>query len=287
MKWPPQLPRLNGSDHAIYTFVLLLAIILTKVMESRLQIVICSCLSTMLLWQRLNRLTDQLNRMSKGDFTFPSLVTIVDSLAIFDLLVVIWGFWLFGDFVIHANRSYSFVDCSLLSFLFSQTLFLGLTVVHQILLLFFFPTCIRRGFFLFSILPRFVAGARTFLVTFLWFDTIRQMGFVIPVVLETVYLVVKLFLFLLWVSDFVGILVSKDFPPEFRTMSDSSGFTCPVCMENATFYIQLPCSHHFCVPCFCKWGAIRLNCPVCRHESSSWIHQVQLQQLYSISLVIL
>jgi hypothetical protein len=287
MEWPPQLPRLNGSDHAIYTFVLLLAIILAKLIEGRLQMVICSPLSTILFWQRLTRLTGQLTRISKGDFTFPSLTSIVGSLAIFDFLVIVWGFWLFGIFVVHANRVYSFVDCTLLSFLLSQTLFLALAVVHQILLLFFFPTCIRRGFFLFSILPRFVAGARTFFVTFLWFDAIRQLGFAIPVVLETFYLILKLFLFVLWVSDFVRFLVSKDFPPEFGTLSDSSGFTCPVCMDNVTFYIQLPCSHHFCVQCFCKWAAIHLNCPVCRQECSSWIHQVQLQQLYFISLVIL
>jgi hypothetical protein len=108
----------------------------------------------------------------------------------------------------------------------------------------------------------------------------------VPVVLEAVYLVAKLFLFLLWVNDFVHIFVSKGFPPELGTKSDVSGCTCPVCLENVTFYIELPCSHPLCVPCFCKWGTIRLNCPVCRHEFSSWIHEVELQNLFPISLVI-
>jgi hypothetical protein len=285
--WPPQLPRLNGSDHAIYAFVLLLVVVLAKLVEGRLQIVICTLFATYLFWQRLTRLTAQLRRIGKGDFAFPSLITIVDSLALVELLVVIWGFWLFGSFLVRAHRSYSFVDCTLLCLLLSQTLFLALAGLHQILLSFFFPTCIRRGFFLFAVLPRFVAGARTLFVTLLWFDTVRQIAFVVPVVLEAVYLIVKLFLFLVWVNDFVRIFVSKGFPPELGTVYDASGCTCPVCLENVTFYIELPCLHQLCVPCFCKWGSIHLNCPVCRHECSSWIHEVQLQHLFPISLVIL
>jgi hypothetical protein len=287
VSWPPELPRLTGSEHAIYTFVLLLAVILAKVVEGRLQIVICTLFAIYLFWQRVNRLTTQLTRIGKGNFTFPSLLTIVDSLAILELLVVIWGFGLFGSFVIHAHRSYSFVDCALLCLLFSQTVFLTLAVLHQILLSFFFPTCIRRGFFLFAILPRFVAGARTLFVTLLWFDTFRQIAFVVPAVLEAVYLIVKLFLFVLWVNDFVRIFGSRGFPPELGTINDVSGCTCPVCLENVTFYIELPCSHQLCVPCFCKWGSIHLNCPVCRHECSSWIHEFDLRPLFPISLVIL
>jgi hypothetical protein len=283
--WPPPLPRLNGADHTIYIFVVLLVIIIAKIAEGRLQMLICASAATILFSQRLNRLTRQLTAIGKGDFTFPSIITLFDSLAIVDLLVVIWGFLLFADFVIHAHFVYSFVDCALLAFLLSQILFLGLAIVHQVLLSFFFPTCIRRGFFLFSILPRFVAGVRTGLVTFLWFDTVRQIAFVIPRALEMVYLVVKLWLFLSWVKEFVGILSMKEFPPEFGTRNEN--VTCPVCLDSVSFCVELPCAHDFCVPCLCKWGAIQRSCPVCRGEFSSWIHQVELQHLYPISLMIL
>jgi hypothetical protein len=98
-------------------------------------------------------------------------------------------------------------------------------------------------------------------------------------------MIVKVGLFLIWVNEFVHILFSREFPPEFGSTSEN--VICPVCLDNVSFCIKLPCSHHSCVLCMCKWRALQRTCPVCRTEFSSWIHQVELQHLYSISLMIL
>jgi hypothetical protein len=287
MRPPSNEPlRINFHNHAIYIFVVLLGILCGKIAEGRVRLVICTTLVAFWYWQRLHRLSNQILRISKGDLGFPSLVNTFDSFALIDVLLLTWGFWLLCELLISHQRHYSLVDCFLLCFLFSQLVFLAMAVLDQILISFFFATCVRHGFFLFSILPRFVASVRTFLVSFMWFDLLQDVK-VAPLVLKVLYVILKLVLFLIWVSDFVHILISKDFPPEFRTASPKSSFTCPVCFENVMLYITLPCSHNFCLPCFCKWGSIRPNCPMCRANFSSWIHQVELQHLLYISFMVL
>lgn len=276
----------HGYNHTIGIFIFLSLIVFCKILVGRLPHVICTLLLFAFLARRIRIIKSQLSQISKGIIEYPSLITIIDSAQLVEIFCQSWGWFLFISYFLKNHGNLSLADCALLSTLFSQLLFGLLVIVQEIFISFLFTTCVGHGFFLFSVLPRFVAGARTLLVSFIWFDAIKKFDFFSPTLLIIVYIVFKGIFTLLWIYDLLSLLFSKDFPPEFKTVMKKEGFTCPVCMENVQFYITLPCTHQFCLQCFCRWGSIHLNCPVCRTEFSSWIHQVDLDNFLCFSLVI-
>ncbi|KAK8863563.1 hypothetical protein M9Y10_011249 [Tritrichomonas musculus] len=278
--WRPE------SKRSIGIHIFLSVIIVCKICVGRLPLILCAGLVFLLLWRRVDILSSQIKSISEGSIEYPSLIRIIDSLMILEQVSIGWSGYLLVTYMIEHHGSLSLIDCIALSFLFSQTLFLLLLLIQQTFVSFFFTTCVGHGFFLFSVLPRFFAGARTFLVSFIWFDSLTVFSEFHPILMQTSYIIFKSIFLLIWIIDFIKLLLSKDFPPEFGTRFEKKGFTCPVCLENVLFYITLPCGHHFCLNCFCKWGSIQLTCPVCRTEFSSWIHQVEFDQLIPISLVI-
>lgn len=278
--WRPE------SKRSIGVHIFLSVIIVCKICVGRLPLILCAGLVFLLLWRRVDILSSQIKSISEGSIEYPSLIRIIDSLMILEQVSIGWSGYLLVTYMIEHHGSLSLIDCIALSFLFSQTLFLLLLLIQQIFVSFFFTTCVGHGFFLFSVLPRFFAGARTFLVSFIWFDSLTVFSEFHPILMQTSYIIFKSIFLLIWIIDFIKLLLSKDFPPEFGTRFEKKSFTCPVCLENVLFYITLPCGHHFCLNCFCKWGSIQLTCPVCRTEFSSWIHQVEFDQLIPISLVI-
>lgn len=206
---------------------------------------------------------------------------------IIEIILMIWGGILIFKSITTKESSSTLMDCIILSTTISQLLFMGMLWVMQICIQFFFTTCVAHGLFLFSILPRIVAGTRTLIVSAVWLATLPAFEYFSPRLLQVVYIVFKAVFMIIWLYDFVLLLKANDFPPEFGTVVDvAPNFTCPVCLENVSFYITLPCSHHFCIRCFCKWGSIHLNCPVCRATFSSWLHQLDLEPLLPISLII-
>ena len=279
-----KLPKNEGHIIGITIFCLL--IIGCKVLVGRLPHVLCTLSLILLLANRINSMSSQLSKISEGVIEYPSLIKIMDSFQLVEVICIVWGLYLMITYTIDHFRNFSLVDCVLISLLFSQILFLIMTMIQQIFISFLFTTAVGHGFFLFSVLPRFVAGARTLLVSFIWFDTIKSFEFFSPILLIITYIVFKGIFLLLWSYDLFSILFSKDFPPEFKTAFCKDGFSCPVCMENVQFYITLPCTHQFCLQCFCKWGSIHLNCPLCRTKFSSWLHQVDLSQILWFSLII-
>ncbi|OHS96502.1 hypothetical protein TRFO_09881 [Tritrichomonas foetus] len=277
----------SGSNRSLGIQIFLTVILICKIFSGRLPLIICTGIVFLLLWRRIHHLSDQVKSISEGNIEYPQIFLIIDSFMILEQISIIWGSYLLFTYFIENHRNLSFADCVILSLLLSQIIFLILIFIQQIFVSFFFTTCVGHGFFLFSVLPRFFAGTRTFLVSFIWFDSITTFSEFHPFFFQTIYVIFKGIFMLMWVYDLVKLLLSKDFPPEFGTKSEKEGFTCPVCLENVPFYITIPCSHHFCLICFCKWGASHLNCPVCRTEFSSWLHQVEFNHLIPISLVIL
>ena len=272
------LSRGPGSDHILWTTLILFVAICAKVLEGRLPMVLCASLATLLFYRRLRRLSDRFREVSHGDIGYPSLMTIVDSFMLLEIATILWGIWILWA----PLRGYNIVDRGIVALLVSELMFLLLSVVHQLFVTFFFSTCVSHGFFLFAVLPRFVAGARTLLVSFVWLEPLTNRS----VFVQFIYLVFKLVYFSIWVRDFWRLLWSKDFPREFTTRYDRAGMPCPVCLQNVTLEVELPCSHMFCVPCFGKWGSIKSDCPLCRQPFSSWIHQADLSHLFLISLMI-
>ena len=275
------LQRGPVSDHILWITVILFFTICAKVLESRLPIVLCASLATLLFYRRLRQLTHRFREIAKGNIEYPSLLEIVDSFMLLEIATTAWGAWLLWDSLVTRFSGCTAVDRGIIALLLSELMFLLLSFVHQIFVTFFFSTCVAHGFFLFAILPRFVAGARTFLVSFVWLEPLTSHS----VLIQFVYLVFKLVYFSIWVRDFWRLLWSKDFPREFTTRYDKAGMPCPVCLQNVTLEVSLPCSHMFCVPCFCRWGSIKSDCPMCRRPFSSWIHQADLTHLFSISLM--
>lgn len=278
--WQPELKRSIGIQ------ILLTVIVVCKICVGRLPLLLCAGILFLLLWRRVGVLSAQIKSISEGNIEYPSLIEIIDSLMILEQVLICWGAYLLITYMIEHHGHLNLIDCITLSLLLSQTLFVLLLVIQQIFVSFFFTTCVGHGFFLFSVLLRFFAGARTLLVSFIWFDSLTNFVEFNAFFLQASYILFKSIFLIMWIIDFVKLLFSKDFPPEFGTRYEKDGFTCPVCLENVLFYITLPCGHHFCLNCFCKWGAIQLTCPVCRNEFSSWIHQVEFDQLIPISLVI-
>ena len=278
-------PAGSNRIHAIELF--LVVIVVSKVASGRLPLIISSGLIFFLYIRRVKLLSNQIKEISKGEITYPSIITIIDSLMIMEQVSIIWGVYSFVKYFIENHLKMTFADSFILSFLSSHIIFLLLVFIQQILLSFFFTTCVGHGFFLFSVLPRFFAGARTFLVSFIWFQGIASFAELYPIFLQIVYLIFKGIFMVSWMIDFIKMLSSKNFPPEFGTKFESQGYTCPVCFEKVLFYITLPCSHHFCMICFCKWGSSHLTCPVCRAEFSSWIHLVDFNKFLSLSLFII
>jgi len=280
------LKKRKDSFHSIGIGLFLLIVICSDIFVNRLSLISCSAAVFALYYFRVVKIQNQMRIISKGNYRSPSMIDIIDSFLIIELIVVSWGFYNLFSFFFCRKDVLVFPDCLFLSFLLSSLLFLVLIVFQHVMISYFFPFCVSHGFFMFSVLPRIVAATRTFFVSFIWIDALKTLPYTFISVLVAVYAIIKLVFFLSWMFDFFAILHSKDFPPEFATVRDKRPFTCPVCLENVHFYITLKCTHQFCLRCFCKWGSIHLNCPVCRNQFSSWIHQVEFDAYLSLPFVI-
>ncbi|EAX99970.1 hypothetical protein TVAG_267390 [Trichomonas vaginalis G3] len=234
-----------------------------------------ACILIIILYQRrVEKLKRKIAETAKGIIKYPSLFDMLDSFMILEFASLVWGWFLLIYYTyIHFN-TFSFLDGLRASLLFSFLCFFMLVMIQQIYISFLFTASIGNGFFLFSILPRFVSATRTVCTTFFWIVALNHFEFYSPLLLEIAYIIFKGCFFIYWIYEATALLTSKDFPEEFKTNECTQPFQCPVCLENVKFYITLPCSHSFCLTCFLRWGAQVLNCPMCRHKFTSWIHQV-------------
>lgn len=235
-----------------------------------------ACIVIAILYKRrFGVIKSKLHVISQGTIKYPSLLDILDSFMVIEFLSLFWGSYVLVTYIIDHFATFNFIDGLRSSLLFSLLCFLVLVMIQQIFVSFLFSICVSHGFFLFSILPRFVSAIRTFFISFFWISAIKNLDFFSPILLEFVYIIMKGSFFLFWFYEATALLTSKDVPPEFKTSICKEHFQCPVCLENVKFYVTLPCMHSFCLTCFLKWGSIRLNCPVCRCNFSSWLHQVE------------
>ena len=281
------MKHLSGSTHSLAIFAFLFLIISAKLFVNRLSLIVLLVATLVSYTRRLNKIKSAVKIIAQGTIKYPTLYNILDSLMIIELIIIFSNWYHFGTYFFRHYDDISIADSIILSSLLSLTLFLMVLMLQQYWLSFFFTSFVSHGFFLCSILPRFIAGTRTILVSFVWYAGIRTFPFFSPVSLHFFYITFKLIFTLMWVYDFAKILLSKDFPQEFKTKIDMNEFQCPICFDNVLFYITLPCGHDFCFQCFSKWGSIQMNCPICRLEFSSWLHQVDFDYLLPLSLVII
>ena len=283
-----QLPlkALDGNKHSLTISLAIIFIIISKFVEERLPLLLCTIFLILFFVRRINCLSAQVETFRKGDIEYPSLIGILDSLMLPDIICVIWGIWLIFKYSVFQNTKIDFFYASIIAMLISQIIFMIMLIVQQYFMSFFFTTCIGHGYFLFSLLPRILAATRTLLVSIIWVNAISDITVHYPVLIQFLYLLSKGVLLIIWLYDFIKMVISKEFPPEFGTKHEKLGFQCPVCLENIFFYITLPCSHHLCLTCFCRWGTLHNTCPVCRNVFYSWIHQAEFKKLIIISLII-
>lgn len=275
---PHPLQRLDGTRHSLTVSLAVLLLLAFRFVSARLPLLLCTAFLVLLLARRVRCLAAQVAATRRGDIEYPSLISILDSLMLPEIVCCAWGAWLLLARPALAAVRTDPARALPAALLASQLLFTALAVVQQYSLSFFFTTCVGRGYLLFAALPRAVAAARTLAVTPIWLAALAGVG--APRAARALYLIAKCALLIAWARAARGAL-----PAELGTAHAARGLQCPVCLENVFFHIALPCSHCICLPCFCRWGALRNTCPVCRCAFASWLHQARFDGIFAASLI--